>query len=84
MKHLNSLLLCVVAAVPAAALELPAVWSDHAVLQRDTPLLVWGWGDPGEQVTIELKGQTRETVANADGRWEATLDALPASAGRPR
>lgn len=33
----------------AADVKLPALFSDHAVLQRDMAVPVWGWADPGEE-----------------------------------
>lgn len=58
-----------------AALE-PACWfGDHMVLQREMPLPVWGWAAPGEEVTVELAGQTARAKAGTDGYWKATLPA---------
>ena len=65
---------------PAAGLELAAPFGDHAVLQRDAPLLVWGWAEPGEAVTVTFKAQEAAGKADEDGRWEVTLDTEPASA----
>jgi len=31
-----------------ADIKLPAMFTDHAVLQRDMPVPVWGVADPGE------------------------------------
>ncbi len=61
-----------------AEVKLPAILSDHAVLQRDASLPIWGWADPGEEVTITLAGQTRSTRAAADGKWLVRFDRLPA------
>jgi len=46
-------------ALPAAHADvrLPAVFSDNMVLQRDVPLTIWGWADPGEKVTVALLPQ---------------------------
>ena len=44
-------------AVQAAELKLAGVFGDHMVLQRDKPVPVWGWAEPGEQVTVEFAGQ---------------------------
>ena len=64
-----------------AALELAPPFTDHAVLQRDTPVSVWGWDDqPGATVTVAYAGQTKETRVNAAGVWRADLDPLPARA----
>src|SRR5580698_5515151 len=36
----------------AAAVQLPYLFSDHAVLQRDRPVRIWGWAYVGENVTV--------------------------------
>ena len=51
-----------------AKLELPAVYSDHAVIQRDMPVPVWGWADAGQTVTVTFKGQTAAGKADASGK----------------
>ncbi|MGD1029835.1 MAG: sialate O-acetylesterase [Opitutaceae bacterium] len=63
--------------------SLPAVLGDHAVLQRDAEIPVWGWAGPGEPVAVSFAGQTRSTRADAAGRWRVTLAPLAASA-QPR
>ena len=70
-----------VAAMPsiAAALELSAVFSDNAVLQRDMPVPVWGWDEPGAEVTVEFAAQKVTVTANQDGKWMATLRPLKMS-----
>ena len=35
-----------------AAVKLPAIFSDHMVLQRDMACPVWGTADPGEKITV--------------------------------
>ena len=78
------LLTCLAATVasqPAmATLHLPEFFSDHAVLQRDRPVPVWGWADKDEAVTVHLGGQTRTTTADGQGRWSVRFDPLPATA----
>ena len=64
-----------------ADVRLPQVLSDHMVLQRDAPVRIWGWADPGETVTVSFAGQTSETRADDSGNWEAFLK--PMSAGGP-
>lgn len=59
-----------------ADVRLPAVFSDHAVLQQGVAVPVWGWADPGEDVTVAIAGQTRTVKAGADGAWRVSLDAL--------
>jgi len=64
-----------------ADVRLAVPFQDHAVLQRDRPLPVWGWADPGERVRVSLGNAAPvETTANAAGRWRVTLPAQRASA----
>ena len=58
-----------------AEVRLPAIFSDHMVLQRDRPLPVWGWGDPGEKVRVAFGRETAEAIVAEDGRWQCTLAA---------
>jgi len=58
-----------------AELRLPAVFSDHMVLQRDRPIPIWGWTDPGRRVEVALGGVRAEVHATRDGRWQAVLPA---------
>jgi sialate O-acetylesterase len=61
-----------------AEVKLPRVFSDNMVLQRDTPVRLWGWADPGEKVTITFAKHRADVVAGKDGRWKATLPAMKA------
>ena len=64
--------------VGRAELRLPAVFSDHMVLQRGGPVPVWGWADPGETITVTLEDDQQATMAGADGRWLVRLKDHPA------
>jgi sialate O-acetylesterase len=64
----------------AAEIKLPALFSDHVVLQRDVPVPVWGWAEAGEEIRVEFAGQSKTAQAGADGRWMVKLDPLAASA----
>jgi sialate O-acetylesterase len=76
------------AEAPAATLRLPAVISDHAVLQADTPVTLWGWAAPGDAITVKFEtgpgsGKAFETNAGPDGRWSGQITALkPGTAGK--
>lgn len=59
-----------------ADVSLPAIFGDHMVLQQDATLPVWGWADPGEEVTVAFAGQTKTASAGADGRWRVDLAPL--------
>jgi sialate O-acetylesterase len=62
-----------------AAVELPRVFSDNAVLQREVPVPIWGKADAGEIVTVHFGAQKKSVTADAAGRWRVTLDPLPVS-----
>src|SRR5689334_11777135 len=64
------------AASARADVKLPSMFTDHAVLQRDMPVPVWGSADPGEEVTVTIAGQTQKTKADDNGKWRVTLEPL--------
>ncbi len=75
------ILLGVLAALPSAAradVKLPAIFGSHMVLQRDQKDKVWGWAEPGEEVTVQIAGQSKTAKAGEDGAWQVSLDPLPA------
>ena len=60
-------------------LKLPAIFSDHMVLQRNKNIAVWGESSPGI-VTVSLNNCTVETEVQ-NGKWELFLP--PHKAGGP-
>ena len=63
----------------AAALRLPAVLSDHMVLQRDIPINLWGWAEPNETITVRFNGNEISTQADEKGHWQTQFPAQAAS-----
>ncbi len=59
-----------------AEVRLPKVFGDHMVLQRDTPVPVWGWGEPGETVTVSIREQQQTARVDDAGNWRVTLQPL--------
>jgi len=69
--------LCIFSATAAwADVKLPAIISDHMVVQSGTKVPVWGWADAGEKVTATLAGQTVSAAADAAGRWSVAFENL--------
>ena len=62
-----------------ADVKLPAIFSDHMVLQQGIPLTVWGWADDGEAVTVKLQGQEATTTTRGT-KWSVKLKPLTATA----
>ncbi|HEY1500904.1 MAG TPA: sialate O-acetylesterase [Acidobacteriaceae bacterium] len=64
-----------------ADVRLPHLFSDHAVLQRDRPIHIWGWASPGVHLSAKLHAQAVPAVADATGAF--SLWFAPESAGGP-
>jgi sialate O-acetylesterase len=84
MRILRLLLVCTVCSLAfpltaPAVVQLPNLFSDHAVLQRDQPVRIWGCGHLGESVILRSHNQTVTTQTDPFGYWEAWLK--PESAG---
>jgi sialate O-acetylesterase len=64
-----------------ADVTLPALLSDHMVLQRGLPVHIWGKAAPGEKVSVVFRGAARATAADEIGHWSVYLP--PSDAGGP-
>src|SRR5438105_2968341 len=62
-----------------AAVKLPALISDHMVLQQGQPVRIWGTADPGESVRVAFQGQTVNAQTASNGKWEVWLKPLTAA-----
>ncbi len=61
-----------------AEVRVPAVFGSHMVFQQQKPLVIWGWANPNETVTVTLGSAKAEAHANERGEWKTTLAAMPA------
>ena len=59
-------------------MHLAPVFSDHAVLQRNQPIPVWGTAGADQEVHVSLAGNEATVIAAADGSWTLRLPPLPA------
>ncbi|NCF86095.1 MAG: DUF1080 domain-containing protein [Verrucomicrobiaceae bacterium] len=79
MRPIQSLLFLFASAIVLATAEakpfLHPLFSDHAVLQRDGDIRIWGWTTPGEKVRVQIGPEQREGTAGADGRWLVSVKA---------
>lgn len=55
------------------------VFQTNMVIQRDKPIHVWGWSDPGEEVKVAFAGAQASAKAAEDRSWKVTLPAASAS-----
>jgi sialate O-acetylesterase len=54
--------------------ELPALFSDHMVLQSESEVPIWGWCSSNMPVTVKASwGESVETMAGEDFEWNVTL-----------
>src|SRR5690606_11614533 len=55
--------------------KLPAIFSDHMVLQCDSEVPVWGTAGPGKKVTLQPSWTKAAQVvtAGSDGKWKVRL-----------
>ena len=75
------MLACAAFVAARADVALPALLGDHMVIQRGLPVHVWGNAAEGEFVSVEFRGATRSTTADAIGQWSVFLP--PGEAGGP-
>lgn len=77
--------LCTITLLAAASsradVKLPAIISDHMVLQANAEVPIWGTGSPGESVDVAFGAAKIKTETGADGKWQVKLPRQ--SAGGP-
>ena len=66
-------------ALPLAAVETAPIFSDNMILQRDTPVRMWGSGHPGEAVKVAFGDASASAAADAKGDWKVELPPQAAS-----
>jgi sialate O-acetylesterase len=64
------------ASAKAEGFWLPAIISDHMVLQAGDGATLWGGDRPGQRLLIELDGQSVKARADKQGRWQARFKGL--------
>src|SRR5215469_11162433 len=68
----------ILALTARAEISLPKVFSSHMVLQRDKPVVIWGWAAPGETVKAQMASNSAHAQANERGEWKLELPAMQA------
>ncbi len=67
--------------VAMADVKLPAIFNSNMVIQRDVDAPIWGWGEPGEKITVTGSwGKSAEITTPKNGKWELKL-ATPNAGG---
>jgi sialate O-acetylesterase len=79
MSPFRAVAFVVLLALPAQGETLlNPVFQDHAVLQRDQPIRLWGTAMPGASIKVSLGSASANTTAGAIGQWRVELPALTA------
>ena len=58
-----------------AEIKLPAIVSSNMVLQRNTTIVLWGWADAREKISIETSwlNELLNVKADKDGNWRVEV-----------
>ena len=80
IKILSSIffLMLLISQVGFSQIRLPKLISHGMILQRETPLKIWGWASAGEKVMLQFNGQSLSAVTDTEGNWQITLPAQKA------
>lgn len=83
MKKLFSVILItlVLSFSARADITLPAIISNHMILQKSNHTRVWGKAAPAEKIKLTLGDIHAETEADASGNWKIELDLSQAKEG---
>ncbi|WP_293783189.1 sialate O-acetylesterase [uncultured Pedobacter sp.] len=85
MKNINTkLVFCGLACLllfrfsVSAKVTLPQLVSSHMVLQRESPLTIWGWAAANEKITISFKGKSYQAITDDQGSWSVKMGEMKA------
>jgi sialate O-acetylesterase len=57
----------------SANIRLPRIFGDNMVLQRNEPILIWGWKDKGEKITVQFNRQVISLAPTSEQKWMVRL-----------
>jgi sialate O-acetylesterase len=82
-RWFGSIFNCVILAMLTAAsakaeIRLPKIFGSHMVIQQDKPIVVWGWDQPGQDVTANIGANSAKATTTKDGEWKIVLPAMKA------
>ncbi len=73
---IHALLACIL----SGEIRTPAIIGDNMVLQQNHKNPIWGWGNPGELIQVQIAEQNHKVEVDPQGYWKVFLDPMPASA----
>jgi sialate O-acetylesterase len=60
-------------------LQLPPLFTDHMILQRQQPIRIWGLANAGDTVSVGLGLSKSTAIAGVSGKWQVELPEMNAS-----
>lgn len=73
-----SIAIAMFATTAFAEIRLHPLFADHAVLQREKPIVVWGTSTAGATISASLNNAVADAKSDSDGRWKISLPAMKA------
>ena len=83
LRAFTFVLVLVLSLSAQADVKLAAIFGSNMVLQRDQALPIWGWAEPGEEVSVALGDNKASAKAGADGKWAVKLAPMKAAEKSP-
>ena len=68
------------ACILSGEIRTPAIIGNNMVLQQNHKNPIWGWGNPGELIQVQIAEQNHKVEVSPKGYWKVSLDPMPASA----
>ena len=59
-------------------LQIPEIFSDHMILQREQPIDIHGLANAGTKVSVKIGKQHKAAIADHQGKWKIRLEPLKA------
>ncbi|GHU99157.1 9-O-acetylesterase [Bacteroidia bacterium] len=83
MKKLILVPALLLAFLAEGKVRLPALFGDNMVLQQQTSVRIWGWGDKGKTIVVtpSWSKTSAKTIVDPDGRWALHVNTPAAKAG---
>ncbi|WP_199768159.1 sialate O-acetylesterase [Maribacter cobaltidurans] len=78
IHHLILLCFAIIGLKCHAQVSLPQILRDSMVLQRNSPIKIWGWATKGEHIKVSFNGKIRNTITASDGSWNVEFPKMKA------
>jgi sialate O-acetylesterase len=83
IKALIYLAIYLIYNIVSANVSLPAIFSDHMVLQQNSEVKIWGWGNPLEEITITTSWNNESIKVKTDNQAHWISKIMTPKAGGP-